>query len=91
MLELTNLNSNNVELSSEEQKNINGAAGFYLGSPSVGAKVGTLAGSVAGSYVGGKIARGQSSDPDAQRAGTTFWTGAGGLLGGAIGGASLSS
>lgn len=93
MLELTDLKSSNVELTSKEQKNINGGAAGVI-NPAlapVGTTVGRIAGGVAGSYLGGRFARGQAPyDSDAQRGGTTFWTLAGGYTGGVIGGASVA-
>jgi hypothetical protein len=77
MLELKSLNPNNVELTSEEQKNINGA-------------LGGIAGGMAGNYIGDVVASGQGSTPRIQGVAKTFWTGVGSLFGNYYGGASLA-
>ena len=92
MLKLTSLNSNNIELISKEQQNINGGT-FGAVNPALaplGVKLGTLGGGLAGAYFGTRIAGGQSSYADAQNGAITFWSGAGGLLGAGIVGASLA-
>ena len=84
MLDLTNLNSNNFELTLEEQKNINGAGAGLINPALVPA--GRVAGTLAGTFAGTRIARGQGGGDASQNTAIAFW----GLAGGALGGASVA-